>query len=388
MNFNTLSKEQIRLGLIGFAFMLIGYWVIHFMSRPKTPVIPPPPVVIQKPKLMPITEYVTQTGSMVAYNSVDLVARIEGYLESFEFTDGTFVKKGQELFVIEPKPYLERLKSSEADVAVQKASYNYTKAEYLRQQNMYKQNATSLNNVEKWSAQTDIVKAKIDKTEADAENAAINYSYTHVLAPFDGRIGRHLVDPGNLVGNGAATDLATIEQIDPIYVYFNLNELDLIKIRTAARTHKFNPDKLKEIPVYVNLQNETGFSHKGHLDFVNTGLNASTGTMEFRALLPNKDYVLLPGLFVQVRIPVGKPTQQLTVPDGAIQYDQISAYVLTVDKNNTVLVKRVVPGALQEGVRAILKGITAEEMIIVSGLQNATPGNPVTPIIPTGKIAP
>ena len=375
------------MALLGFAMGFCFNWLIKLMTHSKPPTIPPPTVVIQKPKLMPITEYVTQTGTMVAYNSVDLVARIEGYLNSIEFTDGTFVKKGKELFVIEPKPYLEQLKSSEASVAVQKASYNYAKAEYKRQQNMYRQNATSLNSVEEWAAQTAEAAAKIDKTVADAEIAAINYSYTHVLAPFDGRIGRHLVDPGNLVGNGAATDLATIEQIDPIYVYFNLNELDLIKIRDAARTHKFNPAKLKEIPVYVNLQNETGFPHQGHLDFVNTALNASTGTMEFRALLPNKDYVLLPGLFVQVRVPIGKATPQLTIPDSAIQYDQISPYVFSVDKNNVVLVKRVVIGALQHGMRAIIKGISAEDNIVVSGLQNATPGNPVTPMIQTGKAA-
>ena len=368
---------------MGFCFN----WLLKLITTAKAPAIPLPIVVIQKPKLIPVTEYVTQTGTMVAYNSVDLVARIEGYLESIEFTDGTFVKKGKELFVIEPKPYLEQLKSSEASVAVQKASYNYAKAEYERQKNMYKQNATSLNNVEKWAAQTAEASAKIDKTVADAENAAINYSYTHVLAPFDGRIGRHLIAPGNLVGNGAATDLATIEQIDPIYVYFNLNELDLIKIRDAARSHKFNPRKLKEIPVYVNLQNETGFIHKGNLDFVNTGLNASTGTMEFRALLPNKDYVLLPGLFVQVRVPIGKAIPQLTIPDVAVQYDQISPYVFTVDKNNLVLIKRVVIGALQQDMRAIVKGITALDNIVVSGLQNATPGNPVTPMIQTGKTA-
>ena len=172
-----------------------------------------------------------QTGTVVAYNSVNLVARIKGYLEAVEFTDGSFIKKGKALFVIEPLPYLEQLKGAEATVVARKAAHLYAKAEYGRQQRMYKQNATSLNNVEKWSAKTIESQAQIDEAVANAEIAAINYSYTHVLAPFDGRIGRHLIDPGNLVGNGVATDLATIEQIDPIYVYFNLNELDLIKIR-------------------------------------------------------------------------------------------------------------------------------------------------------------
>ena len=245
---------------------------------------------------------------------------------------------------------------------------------------MYRQNATSLNNVEKWSAKAEEYRAEIDKAVADAEVAAINYSYTHVLAPFDGRIGRHLVDPGNLVGNGAATALATIQQIDPIYAYFNLNELDLIKIRAAARDHDFKPEDINRIPVYVRMQNETDFLHEGKLDFVNTGLNASTGTMEFRALLSNKDFTLLPGLFVQVRIPIGEPTPQLTIPDTAVQYDQVGAYILVVDKQNYVVQKRVVGGALEQGIRAIVKGLDAEDNVIISGLQNAIPDHQVAPV--------
>lgn len=370
---------------VGSVFLLLSYaFIKHFTSHAENE-LPPPTVVIQKPKLTKVTDYVTQTGTVVAYNAVNLVARIEGYLDNIEFTDGTFVKKGKELFVIEPQPYLEKLKAAQASVEVQRANYNYSKSEYERQKKMYKQNATSLNNVEKWSAKTDESKAEIAKYVADATVAAINYSYTHILAPFDGRIGRHLIDIGNLVGNGKATNLATIEQIDPIYVYFNLNELDLIKVRDIARSESFNPANLNQIPVYVRLQNESKFIHEGRLNFVNTGLNASTGTMEFRALLKNKDYLLLPGLFVEVRIPVGKPTPQLTIPDSAIQYDQIGAYVYVVTAKHLVVVKRVVIGALDQGVRAIIKGLKDEDEVIVSGVQNATPGNPVSPIVAENK---
>lgn len=354
--------------------------VIKLFSTNTTQSLPPPKVVIQQPKMTKITDYVTQTGTMVAYNSVDLVARIEGYLEKIEFTDGTLVKKGKELFIIEPLPYLEKLKAAEATVVVQKAAYNYAKAEYDRQQRMYKQNATSLNNVEKWSAKAQEFRAEIDKATADAEVAAINYSYTHVISPFDGRIGRHLVDAGNLVGNGKATDLATVEQISPIYVYFNLNELDLIKIRTAARAHGFKPEDINTIPVFVRMQNETKFLHEGKLDFANTGLNASTGTLEFRAILANKDITLLPGLFVQVRIPISAPKQQLTIPDLAVQYDQRGAYVLTVDKNNMVLQKRVELGPVEQEIRVIKKGLEAGENVVVSGAQNAIPGLKVDPV--------
>lgn len=372
---NLIKKIILWAVIIFFVFAFVKH-----CTGKKGPIIPTPKVVIQKPISKKITEYVTQTGTVVAYNSVDLVARIEGYLDAVKFTDGTFIKKGTELFVIEPQPYLEKLKAAQASVVVQKATYAYDSAEYERQKRMYKQNATSLNNVEKWAAKSQASKAEIDKAVANEAIAAINYSYTHVFAPFDGRIGRHLVDPGNLVGHGQATDLATIEQISPIYVYFNLNELDLIKIRTAAKAHDFKPEDINTIPVYVGMQSEDGFPHEGKMNFVNTGLNASTGTMEFRAILSNKDYTLLPGLFVRVRVPIAQPKPQLTIPETAVQYDQIGPYIYTVDKNNNVMVKRVVLGGTDQGVRAITKGLSAEDNVIISGLQNAIPGHAVVPV--------
>src|SRR3990167_2676602 len=329
--------EITKKALFGIIGLVILSMLIKSCFHGKEAEVPFPNVIIDNPKIKKITEYVTQTGTMVAYQSVDLVARVEGFLEKIDFIDGTFVKKGKELFIIEPKPYLEKKIAAEADVSGKEASYNYSQIEYDRQKRMYTQKATSLNNVQSWEAREAEANARVGESIANSEIAKINYSYTKVFAPFDGRIGRHLVDTGNLVGNGVATNLATIEQIDPIYAYFNLNELDLIKIREIARKKNFNPDNVSEIPVQVKMQNEKKFMHKGHLNFVNTGLNASTGTLEFRALLPNPDNYLLPGFFVQVRIPLSDPIERLVIPNTAILYDQIGAYVYTVDKNNLVI---------------------------------------------------
>lgn len=378
---NKLTIIKIVTGIV--LLSMIGYFIKHTRAHPPDKSRPLPIVMVMKPQQKSLPDYVVQTGNTVAFNAVNLVARVEGYLDAIEFVDGTFIKKGTELFVIEPEPYMQKLLAARATVAAQKASYRFAKAEYERQQQMYKEHATSLKSVEKWEAQADIAKAEIAKAEADEAIAAINYSYTHIHAPFDGRIGRHLVDQFNLVGNGKATNLATLEQIAPLYVYFNLNEIDLLKLRDAMKAQSFKTADRSQIPVYVGLQNDSGYAYQGQLDFVNTGLNSSTGTMQFRALLPNKDYQLVPGLFVNVRIPISKPSSQLLIPATALQYDQIGAYLFVVDKDNRVLIKRVTLGAQEQQMQQVVQGIEPQDRVIVSGLQNAIPGNQVNPKMQT-----
>lgn len=372
---NRFSKPVKITVLVLLVFLCIG--LLHSCFKKKPPSIPLPSVLVKKPVWVDRVEYVTQTGTTVAFNSVNLVARIEGYLDAIEFTDGTFIPKGKELFVIQPEPYMEQLKAAQATVAAKKAAYVYAESESKRQQSMYRDHATSLNNVEKWIAKVHESKAEVDKAVADEAIAAINYSYTHVLAPFDGRIGRHLVDVGNLVGKAKDTELATIEQVDKLYVYFNLNEIDLLKLRAAARAHGKNPKNLGEITVEISMQNESDLQYKATLNFMNTGLNAATGTLEFRALLENQKNLFVPGLFVQVRVPITKPNKQLTVPDSAVLYDQIGPYLLVMDSNQMVVLKHVVLGSVDQGMRAIVKGLTAQEDVIVDGLQNASPGHKV-----------
>jgi len=375
-----ISKNKLKaLAQVGLAILLVSNLYTYYKSKHHGLDIPIPTVIIKNPQSLDMSVYVTQTGNTVAYNAVNLVARVEGYLNEINFIDGTYVKKGSTLFVIEPEPYQAKLNEAKASLAAQEAIYAYDKSEYERQQRMYHQNATSLNNVEKWLAKSQESIAEVEKAKENVVTATINYNYTHVEAPFDGRIGRHLVDKGNLVGNGVATNLATIEQFDPIYVYFNLNEIDLIKLREAARSQGIDEKIIRQIPVSVSLQNNTNFKYDGKLDFINTGLDASTGTMEFRALLPNKELILVPGLFVQIRMAIEKPKPRLTLPDVAIQYDQIGAYVLLVNESNLVELKRVTLGGEENGHRVILSGITPTDRVIVNGLQNATPGNLVNP---------
>lgn len=343
---------------------------------------PPPSVEVDLPITQPITPYLIETGNLVASHSIDLVARVSGYLESNNFIDGSIVKKDDLLFVIQPQPYADQVTEAQATLDSNTAAYVYDKIEYERQLKMYKQHATPLAEVQQWSATTEEAAAAVESAKANLENAKITYSYTHVLAPIEGRIGRHLVDPGNLVGNGVATELASLEQIDPMYVYFSINELDLLKLREVARKTKFEPEHINQIPIEVALQNETGYPHKGYLDFAATELDTSTGTIQMRGILENKDYALLPGLFVQARIALSKPTPQLMVPSVAIMADQIGSYVYTVDSNDTVLLTRITTGSTEDNMTVALTGLKADDLVIVNGIQNASPG---AKVIPTEK---
>jgi len=339
---------------------------------------PPPPVTTSKPVRMPMTTYLDVTGNTVAVNSVQLVARVSGYLDSIDYTDGSVVKKGQPLFVIEPEPYAAKLKQAVAAVAQAQAQVLYAQSQYDRQLQMIKQNATSEANVEQWLATRDSDEAAVIENIANADIARINYGYTSVSAPFDGRVSRHLVDIGNLVGNASATVLATIDQLNPIYVYFSVNELDLLKLRAALIAMGRNPDDVRAAPIFVGLQSESNYPHPGKIDYVATSLDPSTGTIEVRAVLDNASNLLLPGLFVRGQIPLGMPVQELALPDAAVLSDQAGPYVYVVGADNVVAQKRVQTGVDENGMIAVT-GLDASDQVIVDGLQNAAPGSTVAP---------
>jgi RND family efflux transporter MFP subunit len=325
----------------------------------------PPPVTVRQPRTEPVTAYLDLSGTVAASQSVDLVARVPGYLQSVNFADGSFVTNGQLLFVIQPDSYEEQLKLDEAALL-------QAQSEYDRQKQLAQQNATSEANVEKWRSQR-------DQAQAEVALAKINLSYTRVTAPFSGRIGRHLIDAGNMVGADGNTKLATLEQITPIYVNFNLNERDALRISAAMRARGQTPgESAGKAPVFVGLQNENGWPHRGTLDFVDNGISASSGTLSLRAALTNEDKLLFPGLFARVRIPLGEPKPMLVIPNRAIGNDQEGDYVLVVGADDVVARRSVVKGPLTENGCAIESGLNSTDRVIVNGLANVQPGDKVT----------
>jgi multidrug efflux system membrane fusion protein len=345
---------------------------------------PPPPVTVAHPIVKPVTDYLEQTGSASAVASVNLVARVPGYLESVNFRDGNIVNKGDVLFVIEPASYVANVKLAEATLAQQRAQLTRNSEEYERQLRLVKQSASSQANVEKWLAERNSAAAAVDEAKANLDIARINLGYTKVTAPFTGRIGRHLVDAGNLVGTPSPTTLATLEQIEPIDVYFNVGEPDVLRIHAMIRKQGLGPADIYRIPVYAGLQTDTGYPHEGRLDFIDTGLDPSTGTLQVRAAFPNRDHLLLPGLFVRVRVPVEQDKEALLVSNRALGVDQSGAYLLVVNADDVVEQRTVETGALVDGLRVITGGLKKTDWVVVEGLQRATPGTKVAVIRAAG----
>ncbi len=327
----------------------------------------PPSVTVARPVQERVADYLDLTGTIAPSRTVDLVARVSGYLQSADFQEGTFVEADQRLFLIEPEPYAQQLRLAQA--ALLRAQ-----SEYDRQVELIKENATSAANVEKWLSDR-------DQASAQVELAKLNLGYTKVVAPFAGRIGRRYVDPGNLVGPTVNTKLATLEQLTPTYIYFNLNERDALNIRDAMRqrglTSRLEPG---QIPVLIGLQNQPGYPHRATLDFVDTGLNTSSGTILLRATATNEDRVLLPGFFARVRIQLGEPKMMLVVPGGALANDQEGDYVLVVETSDVVARRSVVKGPQASSGWALRDGVTATDRVVVNGQMKARPGTKVVPV--------
>lgn len=338
-------------------------------KKAEAPKEAPPSVTVSRPTQQPVIEYVETTGSVTASRTVDLVARVLGYLQTVSFEDGSNVEAGKLLMVIEPDQYEQQLKLNQAELLM-------AQSEYDRQNEMVKQNATAAANVEKWRCQR-------DQASAQVELAKLNLSYTRITAPFNGRIGRRLIDPGNLVGPGTVTRLATIEQTKPIYVYFSLNERDLLRLLDMMRKAGYTPKSaVGETPVFAGMQNEEGYPHKGLFDFADTAISTSTGALQMRAVYKNEDLTLIPGAFARVRIPITDPTPMLVIPSAAIGNDQEGDYVLIVGEGDVVSRRSIVRGpAVGKGGCAIREGLKADDRVIVKGILNAKPGEKVTPVV-------
>ncbi len=344
-------------------------------------VAPPlPKVTVSKPAKQPVTRYLDATGTTAAVNSADLVARVNGFIETINYQDGAPVKKGDLLFTIELEPYKVTLDQAQASETAAESSYNQAQAAFERSAELIKQKVTTQASYDSALATRDSAKSTLDNARSNTRLAAINYDYAQVRAPFDGVVSARQVSVGTYVGGTATpTVLATIVQLNPIWVNFNISEQDVIRVRAALAERGATRDDVMKYKIEVALQDETDYPHVGLIDYVAPTLSTTTGTLAVRGVLQNPKHVLLPGYFVRIRVPRPFEEVALLVPDVALGSDQGGRYVLVVNNDDVVEQRKVEVGPLVGSMRVIDKGLTENDRVVIAGLLRAIPGQKVDP---------
>ncbi|THD52314.1 MAG: efflux RND transporter periplasmic adaptor subunit [Bradyrhizobium sp.] len=340
---------------------------------------PPPKVDVGQPLRQNITRFLEATGNTAPIQTVDLVARVQGILQSINYKDGTFVKEGATLFTIEPETYKLKVEQAQAAEAGAQASLKQAEADYKRQVDLVARQAVSQATLDTSTSSRDNAQANLQQAQANTKIAQVNFGYTNVVAPFDGIVSAHLVSVGELVGAASPTQLATIVQLDPIYVNFTVNEQDVLRIRAEAKRRGLTTNDLTQLPIEIGLQTESGYPHTGKLDYAAPTINQSTGTLAVRGVLPNADRILLPGYYVRVRVPLDQQPNALLVPDAALGSDQAGRYLLVVNGDNVVEQRKVRTGPVEGDLRVIESGLNAEDRVVIAGLLRAIPGQKVDP---------
>lgn len=352
-------------------------------QQPQTTAAPPPPkVTVSQPSIREVVEWEEYTGRLEAAESVEVRARVNGYLQSIHFKDGAVVKKGDLLFVIDPRPYQAELERAKAESALAMARFERTGKDLARVQKLLQVRAASQEEVDTRGADQRQAQESVQAARAMVNAAQLNVDFTQVRAPINGRISRYLVSVGNLISGGSmpqSTLLTTIVGLDPIYCYFEADERSYLKGMRLLRGGARPNGREGRQPAYVGLADEEAFPHQGYVDFVDNRLDAKTGTITGRAVLPNPDLLLAPGLFARVRIPSGSKYKAVLLPPEAVSSDLSQQFVFVVDDQKLVQYRKVTLGPIIDGWRVIRDGVQPEDWVIVKGVQRAKIGIKVDP---------
>jgi multidrug efflux system membrane fusion protein len=343
-------------------------------------------VPVANPASRLVTEYVDFTGRANAVGSVNIIPRVTGYLDKMPFKEGSEVKKGDLLFEIDPSPYQAQFDAAKAKVALSKASLEQAKVTNRRFKELAKKEPSAVSplDLDKYKALEEEADANLDLSKANLEAAKLNLDWTKVTSPIDGKVSRYYLTLGNLV-NQDQTLLTTVVSLDTMYAFFDMDEPTYLRIKRAINQGKVKlADESEQVPVLMGLQGETGYPHKGKINFVDNQVFPTTGSISWRGVFPNPKppggtRLLAPGMFLRMRLPIGQPYQALLVADQVIWSDQDRKNVYVVDDKNKVLVRRVTPGPLQEDGLRVVEGLQATDSVVVGALQQVRPGMEIRP---------
>lgn len=341
---------------------------------------PPPPVTVAAPLVKKITEWDEFTGRYEATATVEVRARVSGYLQSINFADGATVKQGDVLFVIDPRPYQATVDSAKADLANAEARLDLAKVQLDRAQSLVAQSNVSRSSYDQAVQERRAAEAQVAQTTAALQSAQLNLDFTQVKAPMAGRVSNRRVDIGNLVtGDPNSTLLTTIVAFDPIYFEFDMSESDYLAYQRAVVAGKLPSTRDNATIIQTRLPDEQDWPHAGTMNFVDNQLDPGSGTIRARAILDNKDLFITPGQFGRLRLPGSNEYDAILIPDSAILTDQSNRIVMTVKDDGTVEPKIIRPGPTQPGgLRIVREGLTGQEKVIINGLVRARPGAKVT----------
>ena len=342
---------------------------------------PAPPVTVAQPIKRTVTDWDEFTGRFDAVQQVQVRPRVGGFITDVEFRDGAFVKAGDLLYLIDARPFEAIATQADGQLSDARAKVELAKRELDRALTLQQSQNVADSTVDQRRQALQAARASETQAEGVLKAAQLNVEFTHVTAPIDGRVGRHLVDIGNLVqgSEGNSTILTSIVSLDPIYIYFDIDEATYLKYNRLWFEGKRPSSRDNPNPVEVTLTGETKPSHKGTVDFLDNQLDVSTGTLRGRAVIPNKDLSILPGQFGRVRLIASAPYEALLVPDTAVATDQARKILFVVKDDNSVEARPVVLGPLDESLRVVREGLKPEDRVVVDGLQRVRVGAKVTP---------
>ena len=347
-----------------------------------TPTLPPTNVTVAKAVEKEVVNYQEYTGNTAAVSSVDIRARVSGYLDKVSFEEGAILKAGDLLFVIDPRPYKAAFDQAQANVEQAKSQLALATGNYQRAEKLFQTNVIDAQTYQTQLENRNQANATLLGNQAALETAQLNLDFTQIRSPIDGQTSTYKYTIGNLITGGDSSNsgvLTTIVSIDPIYVYVNVDERGLLAYQEMVRSGKSIAPKDGQTPIEMQLANENNFPHKGVIDFVDNQVDPNTGTIRVRGVFANKDRVLRPGLFAQVRIPASPEYKSLLISDLCVAYDQGQPIVYAVGTDNIATAKPVKLGAIFDGLREVKEGIAPEDRIVVNGVVRLRPGVSVLP---------